>query len=43
MDILFFLKERTRFIRYFYETAGEPFHETTRKIEASEPPFDNTP
>lgn len=43
MDVLFFFKERTRFIRYFYEVAGEPFRETKRKIEADEPPFDNPP
>jgi hypothetical protein len=39
MDVLFFLKERTRFIKLFYETAGEPFRETIRKIEAGEAPF----
>ncbi len=43
MDVLFFLKERTRFIRHFYETAGEPFRETIRQIEADESPFDNPP
>ncbi len=43
MDVLFFLKERTKFIRYFYETAAHPFHETKRKIEAREAPFDNPP
>ena len=43
MDVLFFLKERTRFIRHFYETAGEPFRESMRKIETGEPPFDNPP
>lgn len=43
MDVLFFLKERTKFIRHFYETAGQPFRETMRKIEADEPPFDNPP
>ena len=31
MDVLFFLKDRTKFIRYFYNTAGEPFRETMRK------------
>ncbi|HLN25832.1 MAG TPA: hypothetical protein VK558_17825 [Patescibacteria group bacterium] len=39
MDILFFLKERTRFIRYFYETAAAPFREIVRKIEVGEAPF----
>ena len=43
MDVLFFLRERTKFIRYFYETAAEPFRETIRKIEADEAPFDNPP
>lgn len=39
MDVLYFLKERTNFIRRFYDGAGEPFRETVRKIEAREPPF----
>ena len=43
MDVLFFFKKRTRFIRYFYETAELPFRETIRKIEGEEPPFDNPP
>ncbi len=41
MDVLFFLKERARFIRYYYKTAAEPFRETIRKIEADEAPFDD--
>ncbi len=40
MEVLFFLKERTRFIRHFYETACQPFRETMRKIEAGEEPFE---
>ena len=40
MEILYFLKERTKFIRYFYETAAKPFCETIRKIESSEDPFE---
>jgi hypothetical protein len=40
MDVLAFLRDRMRFIREFYETAGEPFRETMRKIEAGEPPFE---
>lgn len=40
MDVLAFLKDRMQFIRGFYETAGEPFCETIRKIEAGEPPFE---
>lgn len=43
MDVRYFLKRRTRFIRRFYETASAPFSETIRKIEAEEAPFDNPP
>lgn len=43
MNVLFFLKERTKFIRRFYEQAGEPFRTTIRKIDAAEPPFDTPP
>ena len=43
MDVLHFFKERTRFIRYFYDTAGMPFFATKRKIENEEAPFDNPP
>ena len=43
MDVLYFFKERTRFIRYFYETAEMPFCETKRKIGDEEAPFDNMP
>ena len=40
MDILAFLKDRTTFIRDFYDTASSPFRETMRKIEAGEAPFE---
>ena len=43
MDVLYFFKERTQFIRDFYEAAGMPFCETKRKIQDGEPPFDNMP
>lgn len=43
MDVLFFFKERTRFIRQFYNTAAAPFMQTMKAIEDSEPPFDNPP
>lgn len=43
MEVLFFLKKRTSFIRHFYDRAGKPFEETIRKIEGREPPFDNPP
>ena len=40
VDILAFLKDRTTFIRDFYNTASSPFRETMRKIEAGEAPFE---
>lgn len=40
MDILFFLKERTKFIRFYYECAEKPFGDTIWKIEAGEAPSD---
>jgi hypothetical protein len=43
MDVLFFLKERTNFIRFYYDAASKPFCEIKRKIEEREPPFDNPP
>lgn len=43
MDYLYFLRERTRFIRRFYTDAAGPFIERRRKIENSEPPFDAAP
>lgn len=39
MDVLFFLKERTRLIRQYYVHAASPFNEIIRKIEAGEEPF----
>ena len=39
MDVLFFLKDRTRLIRKFYEHAASPFNEIIRKIEAEEEPY----
>ena len=43
MDVFYFFKERTRFLRYFYDSAAAPFLETMRKIEAQEAPFDSPP
>lgn len=43
MDVLAFLKDRTGFISWYYDTAAEPFRETIRKIEADEAPFDDPP
>ena len=40
MDVLYFLKERTAFIRQFYEVAAAPYLERHRKIEAGEDPFE---
>jgi hypothetical protein len=39
MDVLFFLRRRTKFIRRFYDEAVASFEERKRKIEAEEPPF----
>jgi hypothetical protein len=41
MDVLYFLKDRTQFIRQYYETAAEPFLEIMRKIDTGESPFDD--
>jgi hypothetical protein len=43
LDILYFLKQRTAFIRHFYETAGQSFENTIQAIEAGTPPFDSPP
>jgi len=39
MDVEHFLKERTRFIRYFYDNGVVAFHETMRQINEEEEPF----
>lgn len=39
MDIEFFLKERTKFIRYFYNVAATPFANTMDDIEQEVEPF----
>lgn len=39
MNVLYFLNERTAFIRQFYERASAPFDERIRLIEAGEEPF----
>ena len=39
MDVLFFLKDRTRLIRQYYELTAMPFTEIMRKIEAEEEPY----
>ncbi|MEB8056098.1 hypothetical protein [Pseudomonas fulva] len=40
MDVDFFLKERTAFIKHYFDEAAAPFIETMRKIEAEESPFE---
>ena len=40
MDALFFLNQRTTFVRQFYDTAAAPFVERKRKIEAGEEPYE---
>ena len=39
MNVGFFLKQRTAFVRQFYDATSLPFVETKRKIEAGEEPF----
>ena len=39
MDIEFFLKNRTKFIRYFYETAAAPFAKTMNDIKNEVEPY----
>lgn len=39
MDVGFFLKQRTAFIRQFYDNASLAFKERKRKIEAAEEPY----
>ncbi len=39
MNVHYFLKARTRFIRQFYDDAAFPFTERKRKIEVGEEPF----
>jgi len=40
MDVSFFLKQRTAFIRHFFDEASALFVEAMRKIEAGEKPFE---
>jgi hypothetical protein len=40
MDVLYFLKTRTAFIRQLFEGASAPYVERQRKIEAEEDPFE---
>lgn len=43
MDMNFFLKQRTTFIRGFFDDGVGGFRETQRRIDQAEPPFDNPP
>lgn len=43
MDALYFLKSRTAFIRFFYNTSAKGFVETQDRIKNALPPFDNPP
>ncbi|RWF91518.1 MAG: hypothetical protein EOQ45_25495 [Mesorhizobium sp.] len=43
MDAAFFLRRRTRFIRWYYATGVGPFREIQRKIDAQESPYDEPP
>ena len=43
MDISYFFFERSRFIKYFYDTAASSFREILRQIKAQEPPYDDPP
>jgi hypothetical protein len=43
MDVLWFLKRRTSFVRRFYERASPEFLDTKHKIDCSEPPFNSPP
>ena len=39
MDLVFFLKDRLQFAKYFFTNASKPFIETVAAIENEEPPF----
>src|SRR5260370_24616303 len=41
MDAVYFLKMRTDFIRFYYDTSTKPFAEVRRCIEEKLPPYEN--
>jgi hypothetical protein len=43
VDAVYFLKDRTRFIRFYYEASAAGFAEVKRQIEHKLPPFDHPP
>jgi hypothetical protein len=40
MEVEWFLRHRTDFLRYYYDSAAAPFLRTQQQIEKSEPPYD---
>lgn len=43
MDVVYFLKQRTNFIRSYYDQCVIPFNAIKDQIENQNPPFDNSP
>jgi hypothetical protein len=43
MDATYFLKRRTRFIKYLYKEGSKPFAEIQEGIQDERPPYDNPP
>jgi hypothetical protein len=43
MDAGYFLKQRTSFIRFFYDESAAAFRGIQARIEAKESPFDDPP
>jgi len=43
MDALYSLKERTKFIRFYYNTSALPFSDIKHQIEEKLPPYNNPP
>lgn len=39
MDLVFFLRDRLKFAKYFYSNASKPFTNIVAAIENEEPPF----
>jgi hypothetical protein len=43
MDVTYFLKKRTDFIRFYYEASVKPFETLKHQIDEKLPPFDDPP
>jgi hypothetical protein len=43
VDVVYFLKERTNFIRFYYDQCVAPFAKIKHQIENQLPPFDDPP